>query len=242
MSRPTIERLRELFDCDAETGTLRWKISARGIVKGADAGSAKNKGRYRYVKVDDRSFTVATIIWAMHHGEWPSSRLASKSGNPDDCRIANLVPQRGLCGFDHSTSEGRSAYLRAHRRAHPDYYRDMDLRRNFGISLLEFKDKLNAQFGVCAICDRPETMERNGKELWLAVDHDHFTGGNRELLCSQCNQALGKFEDRPALLRRAAEYLERHGKTEMSWGIPAVVEITHLPIGQKILMENRANG
>lgn len=64
------------------------------------------------------------------------------------------------------------------------------------------------QGGACAICLRPERLVRGGRVIALAVDHDHVTGKTRALLCASCNQSLGKFDDNPIFLRRAAEYLE----------------------------------
>lgn len=144
--------------------------------------------------------------------------------------------------FDHRTREGRIAYLRAHRRENPDLYREKELRRNFGMTLSEYREVENDQFGVCAICGKGETTERDGELLWLAVDHDHDTNENRGLLCIGCNTALGKFNDDPRLLRSAVAYLESKNKREPVWSRPVVTEITHLPIGQKILAENRLHG
>lgn len=84
-----------------------------------------------------------------------------------------------------------------------DYMRDMKLRRNFGISLEEYRDMERAQDGRCAICH-----SLPGKRL-LAVDHDHETGRVRALLCANCNTALGHLKDDPDLLRKAADYLMR---------------------------------
>lgn len=56
----------------------------------------------------------------------------------------------------------------------------------------------------CWICQFPESVENRR----LAVDHDHVTGQVRGLLCTRCNQVLGRMHDNPALLRKAAEYLE----------------------------------
>ena len=68
---------------------------------------------------------------------------------------------------------------------------------------LEVFDRLYLdQCGCCAICaaelDAPH------------VDHDHKTGKVRGLLCKYCNTGLGLFKDRPGLLRRAANYLEKN--------------------------------
>ena len=60
----------------------------------------------------------------------------------------------------------------------------------------------------CAICRRPETAIYKGSIKRLAVDHCHKTGKIRGLLCSHCNQAIGKLKDSPRLLRKAADYLE----------------------------------
>lgn len=213
MERPSLSRLNDLFHCDSEKGSLRWKISGRGICAGDEAGSARNKGRYRYVKVDGRYYTVANIIWFVHYGSWPSSRLSPLNKKPSDCSISNLVEQRSLRKFDHSTKEGRSAYLKEHRKTYPDYHRDKDLRKTFGISLADYDKMLSDQNGVCAICGMKETTTRNGKLLSLAVDHDHSTDKIRGLLCIACNTGIGKMGDSPSLMRAAADYLEVHGKS-----------------------------
>ena len=54
----------------------------------------------------------------------------------------------------------------------------------------------------CAICHGPGEV----------IDHCHDTGRLRGVLCHPCNQSLGKMHDSPALLRRAAKYLEETGE------------------------------
>ena len=91
----------------------------------------------------------------------------------------------------------------------------------FGISLREWDEMFASQGGVCAICQKPETAVIKGKVADLAVDHKHdhdcvHTGVQkacpeciRGLLCRDCNTMLGKVNDDIAVLRRAADYLEK---------------------------------
>lgn len=82
------------------------------------------------------------------------------------------------------------------------------LRRDFGITLAEYDAMFEAQDGLCAICQQPETCTYKGTLKRLAVDHCHTTGQVRGLLCRQCNTALGSFGDDVELLMRAINYLE----------------------------------
>ncbi len=69
-----------------------------------------------------------------------------------------------------------------------------------------YASKMKEVDGKCMICGMPQTDKRF---TGLCVDHNHSNGDIRGLLCSECNHGLGKFRDRPDILRRAAEYLER---------------------------------
>jgi hypothetical protein len=83
--------------------------------------------------------------------------------------------------------------------------RAANLKRVFGMTLEEYEQKAEKQGNVCAICGG---LCKSGKNL--AVDHDHETGKIRDLLCGNCNVGLGKFQDNPELLIKAADYLRKH--------------------------------
>ena len=57
---------------------------------------------------------------------------------------------------------------------------------------------LKASITECAICGSSEP---------LVVDHDHYTGKIRGMLCNHCNRGLGHFRDDPMLLEFAKVYL-----------------------------------
>jgi hypothetical protein len=87
-----------------------------------------------------------------------------------------------------------------------------DLLRIHGITLEQYNEMLKNQNGVCAICKNPEVAinNKNGRPYSLSVDHCHVTGKNRELLCGNCNNGLGRFYDNSELLLKAVGYLEKH--------------------------------
>lgn len=107
----------------------------------------------------------------------------------------------------------RSEYGRRWKQTHPEdvaayrkrnraVERDKSLRLKYGITGDEWDALMATQGGRCAICGG--THHRgNG---WH-TDHDHDTGKVRGILCHHCNVGIGCFQDNPAGLIAAAEYL-----------------------------------
>ena len=63
--------------------------------------------------------------------------------------------------------------------------------------------KLAEQGNRCAICQKPFFWAPEAHQ-----DHDHETNQLRGILCSQCNPALGLFQESPEILQKAIEYLK----------------------------------
>lgn len=114
----------------------------------------------------------------------------------------------------------------AHQRA----YR---LRTNFGITVDQYDSMFEKQDGKCAICSQPETKihHTTGRPQALAIDHDHSccpgqkTCGKclRGLLCSECNQLLGKIENR-GLLEGLMDYVRFTTVKTRPDALPVVVK------------------
>lgn len=101
------------------------------------------------------------------------------------------------------------AHAAARRKAYaadPLKMRSQQMKAMYGITLAQYDDMLLAQGMGCAICESKISRQGNNR---LNIDHDHKTEKIRGILCSPCNTALGKFRDDPALLRKAALYLEQ---------------------------------
>lgn len=96
------------------------------------------------------------------------------------------------------------------RQYRAEYVRRRWLKQQYGLTPEGFDAMLAAQGGVCIICGNPPDPDGRGTASRLHPDHDHVTGRTRDLLCLSCNVGVGHFRDDPALLRAAAEYIERH--------------------------------
>ena len=114
------------------------------------------------------------------------------------------------------TASGHSAYCKPchNRRTRSSREkaggsRSYHLTRRYGITAGEADYLLEKQGGTCAVCQAAPATH---------VDHDHATGAVRELLCFNCNGGLGQFRDDPAVLRAAADYIERHRVRQVAAG------------------------
>jgi hypothetical protein len=170
---------------------------------------------YLYVTVDNVQMTAFQVVWAIFYGEYPRGRVTTRNSDNTDLRIANFRTTVTVDGqYDHSTSEGRAAYRRAYRAMYPEHYKSSVLKAIFGIDMGKYKQMLEEQRGVCAICKLPETVMRKGKISSLAVDHDHKNSAIRGLLCQTCNHGIGKLHEDTKIMRSAIAYIEHHRVTQ----------------------------
>lgn len=69
---------------------------------------------------------------------------------------------------------------------------EMEVVRRYGISAAEYRRLVQLNNGCCHICNGECPTGRR-----LAADHCHRTGRVRGLLCANCNQGIGQFQDDP---------------------------------------------
>lgn len=110
-------------------------------------------------------------------------------------------------GRNRAEKDGLTAYckpchtqaMRENRIKNHGSTRNYHLKRRYGITEDDFERMLAQQGGVCAICRAvPGTF----------VDHCHATGQVRGILCFNCNNGLGHFQDSLVGLELAALYLD----------------------------------
>lgn len=141
-----------------------------------------------------------------------------------DYYAADPAPKRAAVReYNQQNAERLNETRRAARKADPERHRAQDLKKNFKITLTDYRAMLEAQGGVCAICGAVPDDKRNYPRNNLAVDHDHQccnahgkSCGScvRGLLCLNCN--MGNFNDDPVLMLKATAYVlwwrREHGK------------------------------
>lgn len=105
-------------------------------------------------------------------------------------------------------------YARRMRKENPKLMRDRtrrsDLKRKYKKTETELFELFSRQGFSCACCGTT-----NAK--WH-VDHCHTTKVVRGILCQPCNLMLGHAEDNSAVLRAAADYLEKQPPQENHHG------------------------
>lgn len=108
------------------------------------------------------------------------------------------------------------AYVqREYRRKRPKgYWQNKDkryaLKKRYGLTLENFTAMAEAQGWKCAICGVDPRQVKLSQRGLLHVDHCHKSGRVRALLCNGCNRAVGLINERPAVARALADYLEKH--------------------------------
>jgi hypothetical protein len=143
----------------------------------------------------------------MAYGRKTGGRVFRFAWACDHKELANKAD--GLCQSCYSKAYGKHHYeqnkpkiLKEQRERWRNTRRAAYLKRLYGITPEQYEEMERKFNGTCWICGgKPRTRK-------LAVDHCHKTGKVRGVLCGSCNRGLQFFRDKPALFRRAADYLE----------------------------------
>lgn len=84
------------------------------------------------------------------------------------------------------------------------------LSRSYGLTMAEFEQMRKSQEGRCAICRSLPDYPRGV----LVVDHCHLRNRIRQLLCNNCNTAIGLLRDDPITAVQLVAYLLKHDPVE----------------------------
>lgn len=91
----------------------------------------------------------------------------------------------------------------------PEPFKAAKRRHKYGMSPETYANLLEQQNGKCAICRQPEHKKVKGILCALGIDHNHKTNTNRELLCSECNPAIGLLHEDISRIEAVVSYLKK---------------------------------
>lgn len=189
------------------TGLVCW-IAKQGHTKGMLANGEDKECNYQDVQSSipfiQLGFTMANKhnrYYAKNRERINARRRAQYNTDPSKFKAS-------MARYYRNNKESRKAYVKAWYYTNPSKAKAQNLRR-YGLSVEQFNNLLEQQGYRCAICKQPNGKGTN-KSRQLAVDHNHVTGKNRGLLCTNCNTSLGGFKDDILYLEAAIRYLQTY--------------------------------
>lgn len=161
------------------------------------------------------------------HGELPEIKHCSKCGHDKPLKKFNVV---GVGTDGLPMHQSVCASCASHRGSKNQHTRNMSpagqearkarrwanyIKQTYGLSVEEY-DAFMAK-GVCS-------NEACRAVVKLGLDHCHVTGDPRDVLCANCNAALGRAFDDAEILRGLADYIEKHCSGHVS-GEPERIKV-----------------
>ena len=84
------ERLRELFDYDAASGVVKWRVRKANCIHVGDVVGWEDSNGYLKVTIDGLHYFVHNVIWAWTTGKWPIATVDHENLIKRDNRWLNL--------------------------------------------------------------------------------------------------------------------------------------------------------
>lgn len=178
------------------------------------------KKRVRYRTTEERRRLEATAKVKRPH-RMLTEKCCKQCGQVKDAKNFDYTPtmvdgMRAVCrDCLRPQVTIRARKYRERLRANNPNFRARDRinhrRRLYGVTPEMFDEMLHGQGGGCAICQYCPLPE----ERPLNIDHNHWTGAVRGLLCNNCNTGISRFKDNLELLEGAKQYLLKYGQLKM---------------------------
>jgi hypothetical protein len=172
----------------------------------------KNPEKLKEYNRKNRSQSIDPSIKELHCGKCKLTKPVDQF-NPYMLRIK--YPYCRECRIlatanHHAKAESKKKHRDWYNRKYKDISEDKRMKKQYGISLEDYKKMSELQKGLCLICKKPELTFLNQTARKLSIDHCHKTGKVRGLLCQKCNMAIGIFSESEDILNSAIKYLSNN--------------------------------
>jgi len=117
------------------------------------------------------------------------------------CKLCRLIHRKDF-------EEKNPDYCRNWKKENKERLRTEHIGSRYGLTQERYDEMRVEQNNCCGVCG--VVFDTTNTNTTPHVDHNHLTGKVRELLCRACNSGLGQFRDNSELLRKAANYLDKH--------------------------------
>jgi len=106
----TVERARELFSYDPETGIVTRKITTSSRARKGCTLDARGSQGYLVVRVDGVLYLVHRLIWLIVTGEWPKYEIDHDDRNRQNNRWKNLFDKTSTENQQNRVADGTGVY------------------------------------------------------------------------------------------------------------------------------------
>lgn len=169
----------------------------------------KEIGHYEPIRKNNRYIEGRTSIECKKHGLVEGDNLIRREGDYLRCRLCQYERNRS---WQKRNPEKQKLYKRATYLKHIDQYVEESRLRQHKITKEHYYKLIEEQDNKCAICNNEESVRtrKDRTRSPLSIDHNHFTGEIRGLLCARCNRGLGCFKESEERLSNAINYLRKY--------------------------------
>ena len=84
------ERASEIFDYNADTGLLTWRVRTANRIKVGDVAGCADRTGYLTVWADGKMYKAHRVAFLLMTGDWPTDQIDHINGKRSDNKWANL--------------------------------------------------------------------------------------------------------------------------------------------------------
>ena len=197
--------------------------------KNKDRISARNKARYQRPEVKAKKKEYIDVYrktpesqakrrsWRERNKQILKAKLAEwKEKNKDHLKEYNrkrMADPKVRARKKETTKK----WIEANREHITRQTREYKFNKKYGINVDRYLLMIKQQGNICVCCEKKfESVFKEAGKRSPCIDHCHKSGEIRQLLCSNCNTALGLVKESKKTLNNMLNYITQHNEKRRS--------------------------